>query len=61
MKGGPEIDRARQAVEAAMRAVLHEPSRHGQDMARDAKIMHDLAGALVRLEQARQRFVEHST
>jgi Arc/MetJ family transcription regulator len=55
------VDTARQAVEAALRAAVAKPGRDGRSLARDAVVMEQLAGAVLRLEKARQAFVEFAT
>lgn len=49
------IATARLAVEDALRVVVASPDRNGQSLARDATLIHHLAGALRRLERARQQ------
>jgi hypothetical protein len=55
-----KIEAARVAVEEALRAIMAKPARDGRSMARDAKVIHELAGALTRLEAARVAIFEHS-
>ena len=55
------IANARRAVEEALRQVVRAPTTDGRALACDAALIHHLAGALTRLERARQALVEYET
>jgi Arc/MetJ family transcription regulator len=58
---GGKIETARLAVEEALRTAVKQPGRDGRSLARDAEVVHFLAGALRRLERARQVLIGAET